>query len=861
MRLSAVLLVFVSSFAVSFAQESRPASRPSIPSPEAFLARRLGDVYTRHADIAAYAHLVAERSDRVSLESYGRTNEGRELLLLAVTSPENHRRMATIRAGLGKLADPRKMSTSEDARQVAADLPVVVWLSYNVHGNEASSSETSLVVLHRLATATDPETTRWLSQAVIVIDPCLNPDGRDRYVNWFNSVVGRRPDADPDAREHKEPWPGGRTNHYQFDLNRDWAFATQVETRSRLPHVVAWTPQVHVDFHEMSAESTYFFFPAEKPINANFPPNTLKWGKLFGQGNAAAFDKQGLPYYTSEDFDLFYPGYGDSWPSLTGAIGMTYEMAGHSTSGAAYVRRDGQILTLDDRLRRHELATYGTIETAVSRRQELLLDYHAFRRSAIEEGQGGAVRAFVLSTAEDPTRADELVRNLRLQGIEVARTKAGFTVARTRDIHGQAVVDRTFDAGTYVVPMNQPLKRLAKTLLEPRTEIHELYFYDVSAWSLPLIYGVPCYELDQPPEVELEGVDAVARRPGSVDQAEATVGWLMDGTASASMFGLADLLRAGVRVRAARKPFTHGGIKYARGGFLVRRSDNGPDVASTIAGVADRTGARFKAVNSGLSTVGVDLGSESFGLVSPPRILLGAGRGIDSTSFGAARYVLDVAYDLPHGVVDLDDLERIDLRRATALVLPDGRAPRSKAALEAMRQFLRDGGVVVAIGAAAFELASGEKEAFSSVRSGEPKRDDSKPETTTRKVRFIDEEEAEARKRQAPGSIFTVELDPGHPLAFGYRSDVTAFKSGLTTFDPEGPGRHVGLFKDAAPISGYVNDADAKALQGRSYVTVDSVGEGSLVLFADDPNFRGAWHALSRLFLNACLLLPNRPVR
>ena len=286
---------------------TRAETRSSVPSPAEVLGRPLGETYSRHCEVVDYARRVAATSPRVRLKTYGRTSEGRELMVLVVTSPENHARAADLEARYAKVADPRKLAPGEDVKKILEDLPVVVWLSYNVHGNEASPSECALAVLHRLASADDAETKRWLSEAIVVIDPCLNPDGRDRYVNWFKGEVGRRPDPDPDSREHDEPWPGGRTNHFQFDLNRDWAFASQVETRGRLPLFVALTPQVHVDFHEMSAESTYFFFPAEKPINSNFPPHTVKWGKVFGQGNAAAFDKQGLPYYTSRGLRPLLP--------------------------------------------------------------------------------------------------------------------------------------------------------------------------------------------------------------------------------------------------------------------------------------------------------------------------------------------------------------------------------------------------------------------------------------------------------------------------------------------------------------------------------------------------------------------------
>jgi hypothetical protein len=320
-------------------------------------------------------------------------------------------------------------------------------------------------------------------------------------------------------------------------------------------------------------------------------------------------------------------------------------------------------------------------------------------------------------------------------------------------------------------------------------------------------------------------------------------------------------------VRVGKKPLTLTTEKYPRGAFFVRRSEQTKEVSARLEEIGRKREVSFKPLCSGLCTEGIDLGSTSFALVMPPRILLSAGKGIDPNSYGATRYVLDQVYDLPYGVVDSEAFGRVDLASATAIVLPDGRPPSEKAAQEALKKFMNDGGVVVALGSSAFALATGEKAkddekakepaAFSSIKVGAPKRDE-KLGTETRKARFLEEIEEQHRKRQQPGSIFNVELDPAHPVAFGYRGELAAFKAGLRSFDPDGPGQHVGIFKDAEPVSGYVNPEDERWLRGRSYVSVEPAGNGALVLFADDPNFRGAWHGMTRLFLNACLLLPDR---
>lgn len=838
-------------FVVLFAVCSVLAQSAVVPEPDAFFGRPFGTVFSRHDEVMRWVDAVDAASDRIATETYGITPEGRPLRLVVASSPENHARMEDIRAKLRALGDVRGGPQGADATALVKELPCVVWISFNVHGNEASGTEAFVAVCRRLAAADDAETRNWLDRSVVVMDPCLNPDGHARYVNWYRSVVGTTPDPDRASMEHVEPWPGGRFNHWCFDLNRDWAFASQPETRARLPRFTAWSPQVHADIHEMSPDSTYFFFPATKPVNANFPPMTVKWGRIFGEGNAAAFDAVGAPWYTGEDFDLFYPGYGDSWPSLNGAIGMTYEMAGNSRAGAAYRRDDGRVMTLLERLRHHERAVFATIGTAVSRREELLRDWHDFRRTAVEEGRGGAVRAFVLDAGKDPRRADALAANLRLQGIEVRRTTGPATLGRLKDVHGVDVKERTFAAGSYVVSLDQPLKRLAKTLLEPRTEIRELFFYDVSAWSLPIAFGVPCFESPEPVTVPTESVDTIVSRPGSVAAGASNVGWMLDAASSASMAAVAELLGKSVKIRVGTKPFTHGGKAHPRGAFLVRRHENGSDVEALVAAAAAASGADVVPVAGGLSLEGVDFGSTAFQLLNTPRVLLVGGRGRDATAFGSTRYLLDVVWKIPYSIVTEDALSARTLAGATAVVFSEGSGVTKAATKDALRAFMNDGGAVVLLGSAA--LGSVGKDGFVDAKVVSPER-----KAASRPVRFTEEREDLERRRQAPGAVFRVELDPAQPLAFGYDAEIVGFKGGLSAFDPAGPGVHVAWFADAPPIAGYVHDEDEKHLRGKSYITMVPTGDGAAVLFAEDPNFRGGWHALSRLFLNAVLLTPRK---
>jgi hypothetical protein len=399
------------------------AAQQAPPSPADVLGYQLGERFTPYAGVQRYARALAEASPLVDYRPYGTTPEGRELLQLVIASPQNLQRLDQIVAANAELTRPE--TSAERARQIAESNPAVVYFSYGVHGNESSSSEAALYTAWDLARGA-PEVAGVLDSLVVIIDPATNPDGRDRYVGWFSSVVGAEPNVNPQAREHREPWPGGRFNHYLFDLNRDWSWGTQPETRARLATWWRWNPQVHVDFHEMFYNSSYFFFPAAAPINPIYPQHILDWGKRFGQGNASAFDQFGWDYYSGEAFDLFYPGYGDSWPSLTGAVGMTYEQAGHGAAGIAIQQESGDTLTLHDRAQHHRTSGQATLRTAAAGKSRLLTDYAAAARTA-----GVGEQDFLLVPGDDPTRIEALVAHLRQQGIQVERASAGFSTRAT----------------------------------------------------------------------------------------------------------------------------------------------------------------------------------------------------------------------------------------------------------------------------------------------------------------------------------------------------------------------------------------------------------------------------------------------
>ena len=818
------------------------AAQQAPPSPAQVLGYELGDEFTPYAGVREYARALAAASDRVDYRPYGRTYEGRELFQLVIASPQNLARLDAVLAANAELA---RGASAERARQIAASNPAVVYFSYGVHGNESSSSEAAMWTAWDLAREA-PEVRGVLDSVVVVMDPVTNPDGRDRYVGWFRSVRGVRPDPDPQAREHREPWPGGRFNHYLFDLNRDWSWATQVETKSRLATWWRWNPQVHVDFHEMGYESSYFFFPAAAPINPIYPPYILEWGKRFGEANARAFDQQGWAYYTGEAFDLFYPGYGDSWPSLTGAVGMTYEQAGHGAAGQAIARSDGDTLTLRDRATHHRTSGQATLRATATGKSRLLTDYASAARTA-GEGEDD----FLLVPGTDPARVEALVAHLRGQGIDVERASGGFT-ARATPYRGFDARTQ-FPAGTYRVRARQPLGRLAVTLLQPETELKAEYSYDVSAWSLPYAYGVAAYRVA--PGGAGTGWSAVAAPAGEPPARPAPAagyGYLVAPGEGASAAVLR-FLDAGGRARVLAKPSTFGGRRWPAGTwFIPARGNDSLQARATRAGL----GPYAASVASGLSEGGIDLGSDNVPPVEHPRLALVAGEGVSPTSFGAHWFFLERELGMRFDVVQASDLGALDLTEYDVIVVPDASARALRGTDEALKAWVQRGGRLIAIGGGAQTVAG-----MAEIKTrGAPSADDAN--ASARWLAGREERERREWRAEVPGVILPMRLDPAHPLAFGAGLDgrpgeTFVLHQGTSVFEPAEGVEAVAYFAaDPQRVSGVISPENLRNLGQGAWVVSKRMGRGSVVLFAGDPLFRLFWRTTQPLYVNAIVLGP-----
>jgi Zinc carboxypeptidase len=826
-----------------------------VPRPDAVLGYPVGSRFSHWYRIAAYLDALAAASPRVKVWEYGRTYEGRPLKLVAITSAENQARLEEIREQRLRLAEPQGLSAGERER-LAKRLPAVVWLAYGVHGDEASSSEAAMVVAYALAAA-QGEMAELLANTIVLVDPLCNPDGRERYLHGFEQRQGETPNLHREAAEHFQPWPGGRQNHYLIDLNRDWAWATQQESRGRIAAYRAWEPQVYVDFHEMSADSSYFFPPSAEPVHPRIDRRVLSWLETFGRANAEAFDRQGWIYYKEENYDLFYPGYGDSYPSLHGAIGMTYEMAGGGRGGLAVDRADGTVLTLADRVGRHLTTSLATLRTAGRNARRLLADFVATRARAAAEP-----RRLYLWPA-DQQEARTLADLLRLHGVRVEQ------LAQPAEIAAQPLLGRKeegssrhgFPAGTFVVSTAQPLGPLVQALLDRESPMakgfverqrrrfeqnREGEFYDITAWSLPLAFNLRMWTASG----ELSGTRAAAEAAGGI-QGSGGLGYLVAPQGIASYRLAAELRRRRVAFRVALSQLSDDGVAFPAGTLYVPRHGNPADLPEQLGALLEQEGLHARAVASSYQVTGLSLGSNNMPAVREERIGLISGEGVEAGSFGFLWYLLDREVGLPCDRLDLDRLRPAAMAQFDVLVLPSGAyeervGEKARGALDA---WIKAGGELIAVGGeTARWLHDHEMTSFKPWKAPEPDEESEGTQETALAQREI----------VTPGAIVATRLQAQHPLAIGLPAAPPVLVEGSTVLLPSGdPHRDVlvAASQDLV-LAGLAWPEARQRLAGSLLVGIEQHGSGSIVLFAQEPDFRLFWRATAPLFLNAVMYGP-----
>ncbi len=834
------------------AQAPADATGPLL-TPEQFLGYRLGAQFTPHAELLRYvAHITAHTPGRMKLVRYGSTYEQRPLEVVQIASPEtfgrledvrrNNLRLAGIESGAGRVQEPS-----------------VCWLSYNVHGNEAVSSEAVMQVLYDLANPQDQQMQDWLKNTVVIVDPCINPDGHDRYVNWYNRVRNQSANANPDSWEHHEPWPGGRFNHYYFDLNRDWAWQTQQETKQRIALYNQWLPQVHADFHEMGPNSTYYFSPAAKPYHADLTAWQRRFQGVLGDYNKVAFDKNNWLYFTREVYDLYAPTYGDTWPSFNGAIGMTYEQGGGGPAGLAYARLDGDTLTLAQRIAHHHAASRATIQATAERHDDLLREFQRYFGNAATKPQG-EYKSYVMAAGNDPGQLRAFTQYLDRNQIRYGyapkriKTKAfNYYTGKTSDIQ--------IEPRDVVISMYQPKSTLVKVLFEPSPQLEDSLTYDITSWALPYAFGLKAYAVAG----RLDASGAATTAPAVTGNAAAAdarpYAYLARWNSLQDIRFLSRLLQQKVKVRYAEKAFEAEGQRYAPGTLIITRTGNealGARFDQLVRAQADSAGTTVLAVKSGFSTTGSDLGSGSVRFVKRPNVAVVAGQGIDPTAFGEVWHFFEQQLGYPLTVLGTDYLSRVSLSKYDVLILPDGNYTDvySDRSLEALKAWVRDGGRLIALEGATRFLA--DKKGFllktKAVDSTAIKKEQkANPYLALR--RYGDAERDDAGDA-VQGSIYRVQLDNTHPLAFGYGNTYFALvRNPLKySFLPQG-GWNVGVIKKDSYSAGFTGSKARKELSDTFVVGAQDIGRGSVVYLGDNPLFRAFWQGGKLLFGNAVFLV------
>jgi len=809
-----------------------------VQSPSEFLPHTLGDQFTPHHMLVQYMEHVAGESPMVELTEYGRTNKDRPLLLAYIGSPENLNRLDAIRRN-----NLRRTGILTGETDPELDDILVIWLSFGVHGNEAAGPESAMNAVYELLQ--HPDRDKWLERMVICYDPTINPDGYDRYTHWYRNVSNTVPNVDPNSREHREPWPGGRVNHYLFDLNRDWAWQTQVESRQRMARYNEWLPQIHVDVHEQGYSSPYYFAPAAPPYHQYITDWQAEFQVTIGQNNARYFDKNGWLFFTKERFDLLYPSYGDTYPTYNGAIGMTYEQGGIG-AGRAIQLPNGDTLTLHDRIAHHTTTILSTIEVSAEHADQLIEEFTDYWQSS-QNTPPGDYTTFVISGDSPEGRLRSFCALLDRNGIRYGRAGKATSMQAFNYQTGE-VEQIAVDENDLVVSAYQPRAVLTQILLEPETYVEDSITYDITAWSLPYAYGLEAYASTQR---LMPNGDFSFTSPTFATATDAYAYLLPWNDLSDARF-LAQALRHGFKVRYATKAFRVDDIDYAPGTLVITRADNRKRGAfdTPLQALARKYGQPLVATQTGFMQSGPDFGSRAYRLIEQPRVLLLGDEGVRTNSFGQAWYYFEQDINLPITIRAANDLQQIELSDFNTLIMVDGRYRLDDGTLSKLNTWLNDGGHLIAMGSANASLAG--QSGFSLQRTSAEGGDSAVPE-------YPDYAGQERRylSNLIPGAIFKVRMDATHPLAYGIGDTYFSLKTSNTAYAKMESGWNVGYLTDDLMIAGF---AGKNAREGQRNATIFGVqrkGEGTVTYLVDNLLFRSFWENGKFLFSNAVFMVGN----
>ncbi|MDG2372505.1 MAG: M14 family zinc carboxypeptidase [Flavobacteriaceae bacterium] len=808
---------------ISYTSKSQEVS-----SPDSFLGYDLGTVFSRHHQVVDYYKYLDSNSDWVDLQPYGTTNEGRLLQLAFISNPQNLKNLETIRNNHLKNSGSTNGEINSDK--------VIVWLSYNVHGNESSSTEASMKTIYNLITKYKD----WLKDTIVIIDPCINPDGRDRYVNWYKQKKRYPYNPSSFSREHQEPWQNGRTNHYAFDLNRDWAWATQIETRQRLVKYNQWLPHIHVDFHEQGINSPYYFAPAAEPIHENITDFQRYFQDIIGKNHAKYFDKNAWLYNTKEKFDLLYPSYGDTYPSFLGAIGMTYEQAGGGRAGLGLNNNEGIEVTLVERINHHYTTSISTVEIASKSIKELNTAYQKFYKN-----KSTKYKNFILSGNVD---------NINKLKTLLDRHKIKYGVPNEKkdvkgyDFNSKKTKTIKLKYDNLIITTDQIKGKMVHVLFEPQTFLSDSLTYDITAWSLPYAYGLKALATKENIKlIKVESENYVQPKNNGI-----IYGWASKWNSLDDAKFLAELLNSKIKVRFNNAPLTNQSINWKRGSLFILKGDNlnfsGSDLKNKIFKIAKDNNRKITQLSSGYSSSGPDLGSDKLSLISPPRISVLTEGNSSTYNAGELIYFFEQELGYQANYVNQLRLNNEVLSKTDVLILPSGYYNFNTIKADLI-SWIRNGGTLIALGRALDALSDTDPFEITKKESTKDKTSDTSPNSFNKR-KYI--------SNLITGSIYKAKVDKTHPMAYGYENFYYTLKLSGDAYKLL-KNQNIAYLKSAIkPHSGFAG-SNVALNQGNSLLFGNqNLGHGNIVYMVDNPLFRAFWENGKLFMANAIFFTGNR---
>lgn len=809
-------------------------------SPSAFLGYELGSRFTQHHKIVNYFEHVAVNNTNVKFVEYGETYEHRPLKLAFITAQKNFDKLEELRTNhLTNIGVIKGNNTNEDI--------AIVWLSYNVHGNEAVSSEVSMKTLYELINPKNGETKKWLENTIVIIDPCLNPDGRQRYVNWYTQHGNYPYNVSLDAKEHRESNPNGRANHYLFDLNRDWAWLSQKESQARIKIYNKWLPNIHVDFHEQDINEEYYFAPAAEPYHEIITDFQRDFQKTIGKNHAKYFDKEGWLFFTNEIFDLFYPSYGDSYPIFNGAIGMTYEQAGSGRGGLGVKIEDGSILTLKERIAHHFTTSLSTIETASVNANTLVSEFQKY----FNDNTNYQYNSYVISSDNGKDKINSL-RKLLDQHLIKYGNPTNTNSLNGLNFYNQQNENYKLNTSDLVINLNQPKAKFIKALFEANSKLPDSLTYDITAWSLPYARGLKTFASKK--NIEIKNFSEQAQT--NADYNNKTYAYLCKWNSINDVAFLSELLQHNIKVRFAKKSFIIDGKSYKPGTLIITKINNKkhPNFNETVQKLAIKHKRDVVATTSGMVTKGKDFGSRNVSLIHKPNIAVLSGKNTSSLSFGAIWHFFEQQIGYPITVIDTDYFSRINLNKYQVLILPSGYYGKifDKEGMKDLQSWIEKGGRLIVVGKAVSTFAQSDSFSISNRKQDD---DEDKDKEEVKPIKY-DELQRNYLSNMTTGAIFKAKLDNSNPLAFGYDDFYYTLKLNSNNYPLIKNGQNVAYIKDKKELlNGFSGKNTLDKIDNTLVFGIESKGRGKVIYLADDPLYRSFWENGKLLFSNAVFIV------